>query len=201
LRLDQATTDVDVRFAPGSTRLFTADAAVLHRMAATGQLAPADRVLVAAAGGPGLAAARVDAISRELLEHNIITTPITLADIRPNSAVIVAERYLVALSPCPNWSKPPAHDFTNAVSSNFGCATASNLGLMVAHPADLASGRPPGLAAGRPAVSAVERYLSDTVPPAPPASGIGPITIPVIPPPGLAAGGGGAGAGTTAGSQ
>jgi hypothetical protein len=93
------------------------------------------------------------------------------------------------------------------VSSNFGCTTAINLGLMVAHPADLASGLPPGLAAGRPAVSAVERYLSDTVPPAPPVSGIGPVAIPVIPPPGAATGGsgagggGGGGAGTTAGSQ
>jgi pilus assembly protein CpaD len=196
-KLDDATIRVDLHFPPGSTRLAPRDAVRLRAMAATGKLAPADRVFVSAGGAPRLAAARVTAISEELLPYGIVASPGALAGIAANRAVIEAQRYLVTLPPCPNWSKPPAHDFANAVESNFGCATVSNFGRMVANPADLDTGRPLGLAAGQPAAAAVERYLSERVPPAPPSS-ISTITAPPIPPPGLSPGGGG-GAGGSAG--
>src|SRR5260221_1928077 len=99
LMLDQATTRFDVRFAPGSSQLAAADAVRLRKMAATGRLAPADRVLVAAAGGPELAAARVEAISRELLRYDIITSPVALADVPPNLALVEAKQYLVSRPP------------------------------------------------------------------------------------------------------
>jgi type IV pilus biogenesis protein CpaD/CtpE len=63
LTLDDATTQLDIRFLPGSSRLAAADAARLRVLAANGSIAPADRVLVAAAGSPDLAAARVGAIA------------------------------------------------------------------------------------------------------------------------------------------
>jgi pilus assembly protein CpaD len=186
LKLDQATIRADVRFLPGSSRIAAGDAVRLGKMAASGQLAPADRVLVAASGSPDLAAARVATLSDALLQYGIVASPVVLADVPPNGAVVTAQRYLVTLPPCPNWSKPPAHDFANAVNSNFGCATVSNLGRMVASPADLASGQPLGLAVGKPAQDAVDRYRSDIDPSG---KGIKPLT-------GAATGGGGAGAGT-----
>jgi pilus assembly protein CpaD len=196
LKLDEATIRVDLHFPPGSDRLAAGDAARLRAMAATGKLAPADRVLVSAGGAPQLAAARVAAVTEALLPYGIVASPGALAGVASNRAVVEAQRYLVTLPPCPNWSKPPAHDFTNTPDSNFGCATVSNFGRMVANPADLASGRPLGLAAGQPAAAAVERYLTEKVPPAPPSS-LTTITAPPIPPPGLSPGGGGGGGGGT----
>jgi pilus assembly protein CpaD len=198
LKVDEATIRLDLRFAPGSDRLASGDAARLRAMAATGKLAPVDRVLVSAGGAPQVAAARVAAVSQELLPYGIVASPGALAGIGSNRAVLEAQRYLVTLPPCPNWSKPPAHDFTNTADSNFGCATVSNFGRMVANPADLVAGRPLGLAAGQPAAAAVDRYMLERVPPAPPSS-ISTITAPPIPPPGLSAGGGGGGGGAGAG--
>ena len=174
LKVDEATIRVDLHFLPGSDRLAAGDAARLRAMAATGKLAPADRVLVSAGGGPVLAAARVTAVSEALLPYGIVASPGALAGVPNNHAVVESQRYLVTLPPCPNWSKPPAHDFTNAVESNYGCATVSNFGRMVANPADLAAGRPLGLAAGKPAQDAVDRYLND-IDPAAAGKGIKPL--------------------------
>ena len=180
LTLDDATTQLDVRFLSGSSRLLAVDATRLRALAANGSIAPADRVLVAAAGGPGLAAARVAAISDELLRYGVVVSPLPRAVLAPNRATVEVVRYLVTLPPCPNWSKEPSYDFDNAVHSNFGCATVSNLGRMVASPSDLAFGRPLGPAEGMPAAAAVSRYLNDRVIPP---GGAG----------GIAGGGGGAG--------
>jgi pilus biogenesis lipoprotein CpaD len=165
LTLDQAAIRVDLRFPPGSSRLVAGEAARLRALAATGQIAPADRVLVSAAGGPALARARVASISEALLPYGVVVSPAVVAEVAPDRAVVETDRYLVSLPPCPNWSKSPVPDeFGNTVNSNFGCATVSNLGRMVANPADLASGQPLGLAAGKPARDAVRRYLFDIDP-------------------------------------
>lgn len=140
LTVDNASTMIAVRFAPGSSRLQPADAARLRRMAAAGDIGPADRVTVSAAGSPILAVARFNAISRELVGYGIAPTDQPLARLAPDQAIIETGRYLVTLPPCPNWSKPPALGFTNTPSSNFGCATAVDLGRMVWRPADLAQG-------------------------------------------------------------
>src|SRR3954454_9250240 len=55
LVLDGTTVQVDVRFPPGSSGLAVPEAARLRGLAATGQIAPADRVLVAAGGRSALA--------------------------------------------------------------------------------------------------------------------------------------------------
>ncbi len=102
-------------------------------------------------------------LSSEMLPYGITVSPVALAEVPRDSAIIEVGRYLVTLPPCPNWSGPPAAHFSNTRYSNFGCATVSNLGEMVANPNDLATGQPLGLAAGQPAAAAVYRYKTDKV--------------------------------------
>src|SRR5438874_11535471 len=71
LRLDDASVAVDVRFAPGSARLLPGDARRLRAMAASGAIAPSDRVAVAVGGYPDLAVARFDTVAAELLHYGI----------------------------------------------------------------------------------------------------------------------------------
>jgi pilus assembly protein CpaD len=162
LKLDSATTQVELHFAPGTASLSPADAAHLAHLAVTGGIAPSDRVTVAAAGSPHLALERVGAVSALLQHYGIIA--IAANDGAPaNRAVVEATRTLVTLPPCPNWSKPSYSDDGNAPSSNFGCATQSNLGMMVANPSDLVQGLPAGPALGQPAAAAVNRYVNDKI--------------------------------------
>jgi pilus assembly protein CpaD len=195
LRLDDASVRVDLRFAAGSARLLPGDAQKLRAMAATGVIAPSDRVQVAMGGSPGLARARLDTIASELLPYGVLVTALPLAGTPANLAIVEVGRYLVTLPPCPNWSKDPADPFTNSLSSNFGCATSTNIGRMAASPSDLVSGRPVGPTEGQPAVSAVGRYLTDKVE-LPAVTAVGPIIGAAT-----AAPTGGGGGGSTSGSQ
>jgi pilus assembly protein CpaD len=163
LKLNSSTTQVAVRFAPGTAALAPVDAARLRQLAATGGIDPGDRVMVAAAGGPYLAQQRVGSVASVLLHYGIVAIADQLPNLPPNRALIEVGRTLVTLPPCPNWSKPSGTDFGNQHSSNFGCATESDLGMMVANPGDLASGLPEGPTDGQPAVAAVGRYLNDKV--------------------------------------
>jgi pilus assembly protein CpaD len=163
LKLDSATTQLDVRFAPGTAALAPADAAHLRQLAATGMIGPADRVTIAAAGSPELAKQRVGSVASVLLHYGIVAVAEPLARIPPERAVIEVSRTLVTLPACPNWSKPSGSDFANQPSSNFGCTTETNLGMMVANPTDLAGGLPAGPAIGHPTAAAVTRYLNDKV--------------------------------------
>src|SRR5205823_787259 len=103
----------------------------------------------------------------------------------PNQGIVESVRYLVTLPPCPNWTGPGSHDFTNQIDSNFGCSTALNLGRMVANPADLAEGRPIAATEGTPAAAAVNRYLTDKVQ-LPAATTVGPIAATTSQAPGTA---------------
>jgi pilus assembly protein CpaD len=163
LRIDGATREVSIAFAPGSARLAVGDGARLDRLVAAGGIRPADRVDIAASGSPGLAEARSAAISRRLLRWGIVADTSPLAGLPPDQAIVTVGRYALTLPRCPNWSMRDPGDFTNAPASNFGCATAVNLGLMVASPADLTGGRTLGAADGKPAVAAVDAYLDGRV--------------------------------------
>jgi pilus assembly protein CpaD len=163
LGLDSAGTQFALAFAPGSARLAPGEGARLHRLAFAGAISPEDRVTVSASGDPRLQQLRTRTISSELLGFGIVAAPNSVGGVPRDRAIIAVGRYLVTLPACPNWSKAPNADFTNALPSNFGCATASNLGLMAASPSDLVSGRPLGRADGRIAVSAMQRYTSDAV--------------------------------------
>jgi pilus assembly protein CpaD len=163
LQVEGSTSAVQIAFAPGSDRLVPTAAARLDGLVAAGAIRPPDRVTVAAAGSPGLAAAREAAVSSRLLRWGIIAEARPLVGVPANRAVVTVGRYAVTLPPCPNWSMPRANDFTNAPASNFGCATAVNLGLMVASPGDLVASRELAPADGKPAAAAVDRYLNDQV--------------------------------------
>lgn len=195
LMLDNASARVSVRFAPGSNRLVAGDAARLRAMAASGVLAQTDRVTVAAAGTPELAALRFRTIADELLRYRIVASPRQLVSTVRDHAVVESERVLVTLPRCPNWSKQASLDLTNTLPSNYGCANTVNLGQSVAYPADLVEGRPVAMAEGQPAAAAVNRYLRDQVR-LPTAAAVGPIATPTSPTPAAP----GAGAGGT-GSQ
>jgi pilus assembly protein CpaD len=162
LKLDSATTQVSLHFAPGSATLAPGDAARLRQLAATGRIEASDRVTVAVAGPPALANARAGAVAATLVNYGVVPIA-SYGDAPPNAAVVAITRTLVTLPACPNWSKPSYSDFGNQPSSNFGCATETNLGMMVAHPTDLASGLPSGGGSGQPAAAAVNRYLNDKV--------------------------------------
>ncbi len=194
LVLDNATASITVRFLPGSSQLVARDAARLRALAASGGIAPSDNVTVAAAGSPGLAAARFDTIAAELLRYRVIANAGMLGAVPPNRAILATGRYLVTLPPCPNWSKQASLDFTNSVSSNFGCATAVDFGQSVASPTDLAEGRPLGLTDAIPAAAAVQRYEKDAIT-LPAATALGPVAASGAPAPAAATGAG------TAGSQ
>jgi pilus assembly protein CpaD len=172
LQVDGSESRVELAFAGGSARLSPGEAARLDRLVLAGNIRPADRVLVAAGGPPGLAERRAAAVSGELLRYGIVAQTLALDTVPVNRAIVSVGRYAVILPPCPNWSESLQWEFTNAFMSNYGCANATNLGLMVASPADLISPRPFTGIDGMPAVSAVERYLNDRVkpPPAPTAS-------------------------------
>src|SRR4051812_13583826 len=167
LRVDGASTRVDIAFAPGSARLAPGEAAHLDRLVATGVVRPADRVTIAAAGPPLLAEQRTAALSSALLAYGIVADRAPVEAVPANHAILGIGRYSVSLPPCPNWSSPPTAQYTNMYWSNRGCASSTNLGLMVASPADLVSGRTLAPADGMPAVTAVTRYLNDRVKPPP----------------------------------
>jgi pilus assembly protein CpaD len=163
LTVDSATSTVAVRFVPHSDRLVPGEAVRLQRMAAIGEIAPADRVSLSVAGSGPLTERRSVALRRELLQYGITVDPGSVAPVAPDTALVEIGRYLVTLPRCPNWSQPPAHDFTNATSSNFGCATATNLGMMVAKPGDLVAARTLAPAPGQPAAAAVNTYLNNKI--------------------------------------
>jgi pilus assembly protein CpaD len=171
LQVAGSTSTVALAFAPGSARIAPAQGARIDQLVATGAIRPADRVAIAAAGPPSLAAAREAAVSSRLLRWGIVAEAQPLAGVPANRAVITVGHYAVTLPPCPNWSQPRANDFTNAPTSNFGCATAVNLGLMVASPGDLVAGRTLAPADGKPAAAAVDRYLADKIQPLPAETG------------------------------
>jgi pilus assembly protein CpaD len=163
LRVDGATSEIALAFAPGSGRLAAGAAARLDWLVADGSIRPDDRVAIAASGPPALADQRIAAISERLLRRGIVADRRPLAAVPRNSAIVTVGRYTVTRPSCPNWSMRPASDFSNAPSSDFGCATAVNLGLMAASPGDLVQGRDLAPADGKPAASAVNRYLDDKV--------------------------------------
>jgi pilus assembly protein CpaD len=167
LQVDGAQSRVEIAFAGGSARLSPGEARRLDGLVLAGNIRPADRVAIAAAGPPGLAERRAAAISSEFLRYGIVARTQTLETVPANRAIVAVGRYTVTLPACPNWSQSLAAEFTNALSSYYGCADAINLGLMVASPADLVTGRTLAPADGQPAVTAVQNYLNNRFKPLP----------------------------------
>jgi len=151
LRVETARYSHTVRFAAGSATLAAAEKARLAGFLDAAGL-PAGRSVAALSAGDGpLAARRREAIAAELVRRGLrLATPSTAAGTvldrlsLGDEVVLLAERHVVTLPSCPDWSKPSGADGANTAASNFGCATATNLGLMIADPGDLLLGRDPG---------------------------------------------------------
>jgi pilus assembly protein CpaD len=167
LQVDGAASRVEIAFNGGSDRLAAGEARRLDGLVLAGNIRPADRVGIAAAGPPWLAERRAAAISSELLRYGIVASTLILDTVPANRAIVTVGRYAVTLPACPNWSQSLAAEFTNALSSYYGCDDATNLGLMVASPADLVTGRTLAPADGQPAVTAVQNYLNNRFKPLP----------------------------------
>jgi pilus assembly protein CpaD len=167
LRVDGAESRRELAFAAGSANLSPSELRKIDGWVLSGGIRPADRVAIAAAGPPGLAAQRAAAISRELLRYSIVAQTTALDKVPANHAIVSVGRFAVTLPDCPNWSESLSYDFTNAFTSNYGCANATNLGLMVASPADLVSPRPSTGTNAQVTGNAMQRYLTDRVKPPP----------------------------------
>src|SRR5438309_6315591 len=69
LRVDGGESRMEIAFAGGSDRLAAGETGRLDRLVLAGNIRPADRVVIAAAGPPQLAERRAAAISSELLRY------------------------------------------------------------------------------------------------------------------------------------
>ena len=105
LRVDGAESRVELAFASGSDRLAPGEARQLDRLVLAGNIRPADRVAIAAAGPPRLAERRAAAISSELLRYGIVAQTLVLDTVPANRAIVSVGRYAVTLPACPNWSQ------------------------------------------------------------------------------------------------
>src|SRR5438132_11483417 len=74
LRVDGAESRREVAFAAGSAYLPPGEVRKINQWVLGGNIRPADRVQIAAAGPPGLAGRRVAAVSSELLRYGIVAT-------------------------------------------------------------------------------------------------------------------------------
>src|SRR5438270_8167585 len=97
LQVDGAQSRVEIAFAGGSDRLSLGEARRLDGLVLAGNIRPADRVSIAAAGPPGLAERRAAAISSQLLRYGIVASTQTLDAVPANRAIVVVGRYTVTL--------------------------------------------------------------------------------------------------------
>src|SRR6201986_3949707 len=130
LQVDGAQSRVEIAFAGGSDRLSPGEARRLDGLVLAGNIRPADRVAIAAAGPPGLAERRSAAISSELLRYGIVASTVALDTVPTNRAIVSVGRYTVTLPSCPNWSQSLSYEFPNAFSSNYGRANTPTVGVM-----------------------------------------------------------------------
>jgi pilus assembly protein CpaD len=151
LRVETVRYSHSVRFAAGSATLSAAERVRLAEFLDAADLPSGERVTALSAGDGALAARRRGEIAAELARRGLaLASPSTAAGTvldrmsLGDEIVLLAERHVVMLPACPDWSKPAGVDYGNTVASNFGCTTATNLGLMVADPRDLLLGRDPG---------------------------------------------------------
>src|SRR5579863_6353237 len=93
LRVDSASSQLNVAFAAGSSQLAPGEAGRLQRLALAGSVSPEDRVTIAASGGPLLRQQRIATISRELLRFGIIAAASPLAAVPRDRAIIAVGRY------------------------------------------------------------------------------------------------------------
>ncbi|MBT3170098.1 MAG: hypothetical protein HOJ07_00995 [Rhodospirillaceae bacterium] len=178
----------EVQFEPGTDRAVAGEAARLKLFLANIDLRRPLHVFVGAGAADTQLVAWRNATTHALLRDYGITVR---ADPPPaeagrvlssqptgaNSAVILAGRFEVRVTGCPDWRKPLLDEYTNYESSNLGCANANNLALMIADPEDLLRGRESGPSDGTRAAKTVRDYKSGALP-ALPESGSAFLSVP-----------------------
>jgi|SRR5690348_4298042 len=160
IHVDYVRLQHDAAFTPGTADLAAGEADSLASFLDEAEVAGGDHVFFQPASDDKLTAARVGQLTRQLVRHGIgaTTLPPDGSAVAADHMVVVVERYVATPPDCPNWSKPPAGDHSNAMPSNFGCADATNLSLMIADPRDLLIGRNMGPVRGDPAINGYARY-------------------------------------------
>jgi len=186
-------------FAAGRNDLTPGEAQRLEAFLQNAQVTPNDPVYLEAPANDSAAGARVSALARNLTRkgYAVARLPSARDVVRPNSLLVVVERYTVTPPACPNWTQSPSENHENAVSSNFGCSNLSNLGLMVADPRDLVIGHEMGPEPADHAGLAIQRYREGKTAPLPGVSAGATYNVNVNASGGAAGGGGGAGAPST----
>jgi pilus assembly protein CpaD len=153
-------------FAPGSDRLGRDEDAKLAAFLAQAGVRPGDQLYLVPAASDRLAAARIDRLAQELERRGVGAEALPAASgVAADHLLVLANRYVVTLPACPNWTKDPIIQHDNQPASNFGCATAANFGLMIDDPRDLEIGRTLGPADAETTIDAVARYRAGKVKP------------------------------------
>lgn len=165
----------EVQFAPGTDQPVAGEAARLKLFLSNIDLRRPLHVFVSAGAADTQLVAWRKATAHALLRDYGITvradpppaepgSVLSSAPSGANSAVVLAGRFEVHVTGCPDWRKPQLDEYTNFESSNLGCATANNLALMIADPEDLLRGREAGPADGTRAAKTVRDYKSGAQP-------------------------------------
>ena len=158
-RVQLATFDHDIHFAPHARTLTSAQATGLASFMTRNSIHEGDAVTVESAGSSSTpTAARQSAVLAELRAFHIQAQSATDPELAADTIRVHADRTVVAAPSCPDWSKAEADEPNNLPSSNYGCATEANLAAMIANPADLVKPKTDGKGDGVAVARGVELY-------------------------------------------
>ncbi len=148
-------------YAPNATKLAKSEHESLAAFLQSAQVTTDDPIYLEATGDR-LGASRASALAHDLTRqgYSVASLPAAPDVVRPNTMLVIVERYVVTPPECPNWTKSQSAEHENAANSNFGCSNLTNLGLMVADPRDLVISRQLGPANAAEASLAIQRYRS-----------------------------------------
>lgn len=170
-----------VVFAPGSAALLPDQGQALTTFLNSARVGEKDRLALVArpaaavSGLPAgqahryqaLAGNRARTVAAQLAARGLKVAPtpqwLPLAAAPREGVVLVVERIVAVPLGCPDWTRPSAGNYENALTSNYGCAVSGNLARMIANPDDLQVSRPLGPASGEVMGRAVGRYLDGKV--------------------------------------
>ena len=111
--------------------------------------------------GAGVTADHRAAVAEQLRYYGLpLGQAVPMAGAVPDAgqAVLVVDRYIVAVPPCPNFGQETRRNYANAESISYGCADAQNLGHMIANPRDLIEGQDGGQSTARQATKGVAAH-------------------------------------------
>ena len=111
--------------------------------------------------GQGVTADHREAVADQLRYYGLpLSEAVPVAGAVPEAghAVLVVDRYIVAVPPCPNFGQETRRNYANAESISYGCADTTNLGHMVANPRDLIEGQDGGPSTAQQATKGISAH-------------------------------------------